>query len=32
MNLRKNGPFLFLISNLFFGILPIMVKWANVLH
>jgi drug/metabolite transporter (DMT)-like permease len=32
MNLRKNGPFLFLISNLFFGFLPIMVKWANVLH
>ena len=32
MNLRKNGPFLFLISNLFFGFLPIMVKWGNELH
>ncbi len=32
MNLRKNGLFLFLISNLFFGFLPILVKWANALR
>ncbi len=29
MNLRKNGIFFILLSDLFFGFLPITVKWAN---